>query len=252
VKRSLDIIGLPVINISDASKIGTIKSLVINADAGMIAALVLDDGRWYYGAMLIPFPAITGIGENVITIKDKNVIKHITEAPDLERYLIAGVQVVGSKVFTTSGRIRGKVNELFFNQDGKITACEIIEPSGECNAISVQGICTFGEDVLIIEEETIPSALIKPKKENSELAIRPEPEPTLINPPAESNELTDEETAKKFENKHRKFLLGKKAGRRIETDNGKLVVDNGCEITEEVLQKAKLAGKFVELSMSIQ
>ena len=49
-----------------------------------------------------------------------------------------------------------------------------------------------------------------------------------------------------------KFLLGKKASRRIETDNGVLVVDEGGEITEEVLQKAKLAGKYVELSMNVQ
>jgi len=31
-----------------------------------------------------------------------------------------------------------------------------------------------------------------------------------------------------------------------------LIVDQGGEINEEVLQKAKLAGKFVELSMNIQ
>jgi hypothetical protein len=56
---------------------------------------------------------------------------------------------------------------------------------------------------------------------------------------------------KKFEDKQRKYLLGKKANRRIETDNGVVIVEQGGEITEEVIQKAKLAGKFVELSMSI-
>ncbi|HWQ61165.1 MAG TPA: photosystem reaction center subunit H, partial [Negativicutes bacterium] len=49
----------------------------------------------------------------------------------------------------------------------------------------------------------------------------------------------------------RKYLLGKKANRRIETDNGVVIVEKDGEITEEVIQKAKLAGKFVELSMSI-
>ncbi|MHC1746295.1 MAG: PRC-barrel domain-containing protein [Negativicutes bacterium] len=244
MKRSLDIIGLPVITINNANKIGTVKSLVINPDEGSVAALVLDDGRWYYGAVLIPFPAIAGIGENAVTIKDNSVIKHITAAPDLEHYLVAGIHVVGGKVLTTSGRFRGEVKELFFNQAGKITACEIMEQSGEINAIPAQSICTFGEDVLIIKEETLPPASIKPMIENCELPLLP--------PTTEIRETSDEDAVKKLENKHRKFLLGKKAGRRIETDNGKLIVDNGCEITEEVLQKAKLAGKFVELSMSIQ
>jgi len=252
VKRSLDIIGLPVITINDANKIGTVKSLVINPDEGIIAALVLDDGRWYYGAVLIPFPAIAGIGENAVTIKDNSVIKHITAAPDLERYLVAGVHVVGGKVLTTSGRFRGEVKELFFNQAGKITACEIMEQNGESNVISSQSICTFGEDVLIIKEELLPPASIKPMIENIESATRPPCELPLMPPTTEIHPMSDEDAVKKLEHKHRKFLLGKKAGRRIETDNGKLIVDNGCEITEEVLQKAKLAGKFVELSMSIQ
>ncbi|MBP2640011.1 MAG: PRC-barrel domain protein [Firmicutes bacterium] len=253
MKRSLDIIGLPVITINDANKIGTVKSLVINPDEGSVAALVLDDGRWYYGAVLIPFPAIAGIGENAVTIKDNSVIKHITAAPDLERFLVAGVHVVGGKVLTTSGRFRGEVKELFFNQAGKITACEIMEQNGEINAISAQSICTFGEDVLIIKEETLrPPVSIKPMIENMEPAPQPSCEQPLMPPTTENHESADEDAVKKLESKHRKFLLGKKAGRRIETDNGKLIVDNGCEITEEVLQKAKLAGKFVELSMSIQ
>ena len=51
--------------------------------------------------------------------------------------------------------------------------------------------------------------------------------------------------------KNRKILLGKKANKRIETDNGMLIIDYGCEITEEVLQKAKLTGKFNELANSV-
>jgi hypothetical protein len=55
-----------------------------------------------------------------------------------------------------------------------------------------------------------------------------------------------------FEEKQRKYLLGKKASRRIEAESGVVIIEQGEEITEVVLQKAKLAGKFVELSMSIQ
>ena len=43
-----------------------------------------------------------------------------------------------------------------------------------------------------------------------------------------------------------------KTGRRITTDNGIVIVESGADITEEVLQKAKLANKFVELSMNVQ
>ena len=57
---------------------------------------------------------------------------------------------------------------------------------------------------------------------------------------------------KASEERHRRFLLGKKATRRIAMDNGIVIVEAGADITEEVLQKAKLANKFIELSMNVQ
>ena len=35
-------------------------------------------------------------------------------------------------------------------------------------------------------------------------------------------------------------------------DNGIVIVEAGQDITEEVLQKAKLANKFIELSLNVQ
>lgn len=54
------------------------------------------------------------------------------------------------------------------------------------------------------------------------------------------------------EERHRRFLLGKTATRTISMDNGIVIVEAGASITEEVLQKAKLANKFIELSMNVQ
>ena len=56
---------------------------------------------------------------------------------------------------------------------------------------------------------------------------------------------------KATEERHRRFLLGKKASRDIVADNGTVIVKSGEAITEAVLQKAKMANKFIELSMNI-
>jgi len=45
---------------------------------------------------------------------------------------------------------------------------------------------------------------------------------------------------------------GEWATRTIKMDNGVVIVEAGADITEEVLQKAKLGNKFIELSMSAQ
>ena len=63
---------------------------------------------------------------------------------------------------------------------------------------------------------------------------------------------TPDTAQKAADDRHRRFLLGKKATRRIATDTGVVIVEAGSEITEEVLQKAKLANKIIELSMNVQ
>ena len=57
---------------------------------------------------------------------------------------------------------------------------------------------------------------------------------------------------KAADERHRRFLLGKKALKTITTDKGIVIVEAGADITEEVLQKAKLANKFIDLSMNVQ
>ncbi|TWH49243.1 PRC-barrel domain-containing protein [Sporomusa sp. KB1] len=285
MKKSVDIIGQPIISITEGKELGNVKELLVNYSNGTIAALVIDDGKWYLGAKLLPFPAIAGLGESAVTINNSSDIIAITGQSEFEKMFEADVKIIGTKVLTKGGKIQGKINEFIVDNSGKITTCELEKPDGEVVQLPAQNIVTFGKAVLIVSDsdevntisasaansveveviETIPTVPVQP-----EPVVEPEAEPIPANldsdpvsqaevaDPIPTNEVREAEqqpvddSAKKFDDKHRKFLLGKKAARRIETDNGMLIVDQGSEITEEVLQKAKLAGKFVELSMNIQ
>ncbi|WP_333593983.1 PRC-barrel domain-containing protein [Anaerospora hongkongensis] len=268
MKKSTDILGLPVISIMEGKELGNVKSLVINPNGGIVTALVRDEVKWYLEAKLLPFSAITGIGEYAVTIEDSSAVASISTAPEFEKLLAADIKVIGTKILTKSGRIHGKVTEILIDDAGQITACEIEDVAGQPAEISAQRILTYGKDVLIIKENTDEQAplaaatVAQPIAEPAPVAV-PEPVVAPVSTqaateapvevpaaPAAPNEASSE-AARKFDDKHRKYLLGKKANRRIETDNGMVIIEQGGEITEEVLQKAKLAGKFVELSMSI-
>lgn len=268
MKKSTDILGLPVISIMEGKELGNVKSLVINPNGGIVTALVRDEVKWYLEAKLLPFSAITGIGEYAVTIEDSSAVASISTAPEFEKLLAADIKVIGTKILTKSGRIHGKVTEILIDDAGQITACEIEDVAGQPSEISAQRILTYGKDVLIIKENTDEQAplaaatVAQPIAEPAPVAV-PEPVVAPVSTPAATeapvevpaaptapNEASSE-AARKFDDKHRKYLLGKKANRRIETDNGMVIIEQGGEITEEVLQKAKLAGKFVELSMSI-
>lgn len=248
MKKSVDILGLPVIDISEGTEIGTTSQLVINSTEGSVVAVVVDDGKWYLGAKLLPFTAIAGLGESAITIISNDSIVKVADAPDLEQLLQADITVIGTKVLTKAGRIQGTVKEIIINEAGKITDCEIEELNGEIVNIPSERIFTFGKKVLIIadENDTVP-----PPTPTIE-AVAPDEITTASDEATTAKENTGDDSARKFDEKQRKYLLGKHASRRIETDNGVVIVEQDGEINEEVLQKAKLAGKFVELSMNIQ
>lgn len=252
MKKSVDILGLPVISITEGSELGKTKALVINPVQGTVAAVVIDDGKWYLGAKLLAFSAITGLGESVITVENSNSIVPVTTAPELEKLLAADVKVIGAKVLTKAGRIEGKVTEIAIDDAGKIVSCEIEQTSGDITHLAAQRVLTFGKDVLIVADNdvAVPVAAATTTTAVPAAPVTPASAASAPAKPAQGEEAGDD-SAKKFDEKQRKYLLGKKANRRIETDNGVVIVESGGEITEEVIQKAKLAGKFVELSMSI-
>lgn len=280
MKKSVDIIGQPVVSITEGKEFGNVKDLVINPANGTVAALVIDDGKWYFGAKLLPFAAIAGLGENAVTITTSADIVGVTGQPEFEKLLEADVKIIGTKVLSKGGKIQGKINEIIIDLSGKIDACEMETIAGDVISIPAQNVVTFGKAVLIVadgNEPAVAAVAAAPKAEPVPVEVEPEPviapepvvEPVInepvvedtpvqeievpvVAPQPEKKEQPSDDSAKKFDDKHRKFLLGKKAARRIETDNGVLIVEQGGEITEEVLQKAKLAGKFVELSMNIQ
>lgn len=266
MKKSAEIVGQPVISITEGKEFGHVKELLVNYMNGSVAAVVIDDGKWYLGAKLLPFTAIAGLGEYAVTVNNSEDILTVKDKPELEKLLEAGIKVIGTKVLTKGGRMQGKINEFIIDDAGKIVTCELETADGAVVPLPADRVVTFGKEVIIIAETdpaaaVTPAAPVAPAKEAP--AAQTEPVPVVMAELTETlaaasvvetkeQEPAVDDSAKKFDDKHRKFLLGKKAARRIETDNGMIIVDQGGEITEEVLQKAKLAGKFVELSMNIQ
>lgn len=270
MNKTVDMLNLPVVDISEGAEIGVSTRIVINPTEGSIAALAIDDGKWYLGAKLVPFSAITGIGESAITITSKSEILTLENAPAMEQLLSNDITVINTKVLTKAGRIQGTIRELLIDATGKIITCEVEELSGEITGLPAERVMTFGKKVTVIAdvdgEKTTPVVPVTPVVAPP-VAQAPEiPEiktPIAAVPPIKEvpvkevsketpKEAPSDDSAKKFDEKQRRYLLGKQASRRIETDNGVVIVEQGGEINEEVLQKAKLAGKFVELSMNIQ
>ena len=305
MKKSTEILGLPIISITEGRELGLSQTLLIDSKKSRVAAITIEDEDWYRGVKLIPFESIVVIGEDAIIItSSENILRYDADASY-------------AKAITKNGTIRGKVTEIFIGDDGKIEKCEVTAPDGSVGEIEAGEVAIFGKQVTMIDadakkkpvtETTVPANSFVEEElpeipvpvETPEIATQDgytesleeldaatvEPAPDLD--PDEDDDDDDEETVKPTneqaealkaalkraiekgagnskgakrnspaqskrvaaDEKRPLMLLGKKAARTIKASTGAVIVEAGAEITEEVLQKARLAGKFIELSMN--
>ncbi len=266
MKKSIEIIGLPIISLHDGGEVGTVKSLVIDYKTASLAAIVIDDGQSYKGAKLVTFNDILGIGESALTIEQKASVKQYSQLPEIETLLEANVNVVKTRVLSKKGQIKGTVVEVYFDTDnGKIVECHAKNENGADFTIPFDRIYTLASNITVVTEDNetasqkpiVQEAVIQQPVVVTEQPKQVEPvvqqEQTTQQPTQTTEESSDANNAmQKFEERQKKFLIGKKSTRQIAADNGMVIIEQGEEVTEETIQKAKLAGKFVELSMSLQ
>ena len=372
MKKSNEILGLPVISITEGRELGMSKTLLIDAKNRRVAAITIEDEDWYRGVKLIPYDSVIAIGNDAVTVTSSETIIKLDEAADYENLLDENIRIIGTKAITKAGTIQGAVSEIYVGDDGTIERCEVTSSDGSTTEVTIDQISIFGKQVTVIDngdlpekknspietpaptpapaptptpapevkpEPTLPQVEEKPEikpeevkpaevkaEENKPAETKPEaaapavpqPEakvepqaevkPAEVKPavpqapakPAEVKPAVPQVEAKPAEVKpavpqveakpaapqadvkpaapqaaakpavpqaqapqskpmdkaqeerQRRFLLGKKATRTIEIDNGIVIVAAGQEITEEILQKAKLANKFTELAMNVQ
>ena len=326
MKKSVDILGLPVISITEGRELGMSKTLLIDAPNRVVAAITIEDEDWYRGVKLIPYDNVIAVGEDAVTINNSENILTLDAAGDFETLLDDNIRVIGTKAITRTGVIQGSITEIFIGEDGSIEKCEITSPEGDVSEVTADQVSIFGKEVTVISPEgdagkkfdaavapaapavTAPAAkapAAEPVVETAPVVEEPvvaetpaaaaapvaepappaapkapveepaaeqpvveevpveapaekpasataEPAPSAEEPTAAAESAEDKNADRVNEDRHRRFLLGKKATRTIKMDNGVVIVEAGADITEEVLQKAKLGNKFIELSMSAQ
>ena len=315
MKKSVEIIGLPVISITEGRELGMSKSLLIDAPNGSVAAITIEDEDWYRGVKLLPYSSVIAIGEDAVTITNSENILTLEDAGDYEAMMDANIKIIGTKAITKSGTIQGKVVEIYIGDNGKIEKCEIEGHDGSLSEIVSEQISIFGKQVTVIDSDfekkteiiapvetpavaapktEVPKAEIKeaPKTETPKAEIKEAPKaeapkvevkeapkaetpkvevkeaPKTDTPKAEApkpqvKEAPKTETPKTVdaaaqmadkatEERHRRFLLGKTVTKDIVSATGVVLAKTGDVVTEEILQKVKMANMFIDLSMNVK
>lgn len=166
MKKTQEILGLPIISISDGNEVGRVKSIIVNAEKGAIDYVVVDSGIQILSARVIPTENILGIGEYALTIEDEGVISDISKIPAAVDLLRRDVQVKGTKVLTKKGRLIGEIGDIYVDEDAscKIKALEFIADitQKKIRLIPSDSVITFGKNLIVVQEDVESFLVDKP------------------------------------------------------------------------------------------
>lgn len=252
MKKTQQIVGLPVIDVSSGNQLGSVAGIVVNPDLGNVECLLLEREKWYGEMRALPYGAVLAVGEFAVTILNGSDVFPASAKPDLLSIIERDVQVIKAGVMTRSGKYIGTVPEYIVDeQTGKIRGCQVVADDGGEFVIPGEKVLTYGSKFLIIEDgydgylvkelsESKPSSPTKKEASRSGHSAGDKDKSVAISDPVEV-----------FEARQRQYLAGKKANKKIVGTGGQVIVEEGSVITEEIIEKALAMDKYIELTMNV-
>lgn len=157
MKKSTEIKGLPIFSIMDGKEAGGVRSLLINADQGMVEYLIVETLSLDFGIKAIPFEKIEGIGSYAVTIESDASIIELADTPTSHDMLKKNIQIINNKVMTKKGSLLGNVSEFYIDEfSGKILGCVLTNNQElEGKVILEKNILTYGKEVVVVVEDII-------------------------------------------------------------------------------------------------
>ncbi len=282
MKTSQQIIGLPVVSISDGNEIGKVKNVMINAVKGTVDFFVIDSAMRSLAGGVVPVGKVLGIGADALTILEADDVSDIVKIPAAIDLLQKNITVRGTRVLTRKGSLLGEVGDVFVNEDDScaIIGVEFVPGSSKVKAgiIPRNNIITFGKNLLVVEEgfaenllpvsvheavETpatlqagIPAAAALPSEPSVPVA---EPDLTFEAETVSEPEISldglfggssDEDASAMLADRRIQYLRGRRLTQPIVGSDGEMVANAGAVIDDALMERVRQAGRLVELVMN--
>ena len=244
MKKSTEILGLPIISITEGMEIGKVKSLVINPEKGSLDFITIEHEDWQVSVRAIPFKKVIGIGEYALTIETENSVIDLNEIPIANQLVNKKIKITDAKVMTRKGELLGSVQEYYTDEENgqvigmqvKVGDHDVILPS--------ETVLTFGKDILIVTEDASSHFL----EQAEQLLGEQVPDTEVINGEEVPNGEAD------LRNKQIELLQGKRLLNNVPDLNGDVLFSKGHVLSKEDVIKAQSVGPsvLVGLSMNVE
>jgi len=111
--RASDLLGLPVVDLVQAEKLGKVEEIVVDPDARRLCAFVIKDGRIRRRNRALPAQRVYAIGPEALTLET------VTGAPDEADVAALPTlgELAGRKVLSRHGKLLGSVSDILIDED---------------------------------------------------------------------------------------------------------------------------------------
>ncbi|MGE5329768.1 MAG: PRC-barrel domain-containing protein [Deltaproteobacteria bacterium] len=155
MKKTSEIIGLPVVDLSTGNQLGTVYDLIINEEKGGVDYFIVDDGFILLGAKVIDERDVKGLGEYAVTVARRESVKDINRVDLAVNLYKKRIKVKNTRVITQSGKLIGDTGDIYISQkDYLITAVEFInsDKKSRTKVVSRKDIIAFGENLVVLAD----------------------------------------------------------------------------------------------------
>jgi uncharacterized protein YrrD len=268
MKSSVELKGLKIISINEGQQISTVKDIIIDASSGTLAFFIVDQPSDYFGARLIAFKDILGLGDYALIIANSRVIQDVAHNELAIELLQQGVKIIGSQVLTTKGCLVGQVTEFMIDEEtGKIAACQITNPQGNVSQVKCDRVITYGKEIIMIDDNPAPVKQHNRAEQKTAEEVQTDPvanekemlkkkieefgkSDSLLKKTEQNQLISYPQDFNVFEQRQLQFLLGKTLDKDVQLDSGGLLLA-GEKITVDSLSEVKTKNTLMQLTAHV-
>ena len=230
MKRSRDIIGLPVVDLKEGKSLGRVQQLIVNPLTRKVDALEVGERAFLQTKTeVILYEKIRSIGNDVVTVLELEAVEQNRQSAKREQPLKR--QLIGTHVITIDGTLAGNVGDYSFNpHDGMLAEIFLItEKPRSYIAFPISMVERFGQDFIIV-------------KANYTDEVK-----QVMSPPTEN---TPKQILHSVESRAIDFTLGRQVGSDVTDDHNEIILRKGETVTAETIEQARQKGKLSQLLLA--
>lgn len=159
MRKSGELLGLPVISLEEGAKVGHIKGLILNPGAKALVALVVEGRGVFKEQKFIPFAKVHSVGANAVTVSRGQNAQKAANLPEMVQLWKDRTPLIGARVVTESGDILGTVVDYGIDPaTGAVAGLEIAPSSLGATLkgrswLLAGSLRTLGKEIIVVANQ---------------------------------------------------------------------------------------------------